>query len=132
MRKHKNASISLTVRDRAISSKFSTPRVFKKYIRQLFKNFSKMAAIWRRYALSEFQFDIICGCNQGNAFDFFISLVSFYIYKEWITLYKHNEDWTRNDIIYFVKNNIKLYIDTHKHCKSISGDICIITEQFLS
>ena len=77
-------------------------------------------------------FNIICGCNQGIAFDFFISLVSFYIYKEWITLYKHNEDWTRNDIIYFVKNNIKLYIDTHKHCKSISGDICIITEQFLS
>ena len=30
MRKHKFASISLTVRDRAISSKFSTPRVSEK------------------------------------------------------------------------------------------------------
>ena len=29
MRKHKNAYIFLTVRDRAISSKFWTPRVFK-------------------------------------------------------------------------------------------------------
>ena len=45
MRKHKNASISLTVRDRAISSKYLTPRVSKKYIWQLFKKFSKVAAI---------------------------------------------------------------------------------------
>ena len=42
-------------------------------------------------------FDIICGCNEGINFDFFISLVSYYIYKEWITLYRVNEDWARND-----------------------------------
>ena len=45
MRKHKIFTISLTVGDRAISAKFSTPRVFKNYIWQLFKKFSKMAAI---------------------------------------------------------------------------------------
>ena len=39
MRKHKTASISLTVRDRAISSKFSISRVFKRYIWQLFQKF---------------------------------------------------------------------------------------------
>ena len=42
MQKHKIFAISLTVRDRAILSKFSTPRVSKEYI---IKNFSKMAAI---------------------------------------------------------------------------------------
>ena len=45
MRKHKIFTISLTVGDKAISAKFSTPRVFKNYIWQLFKKFSKMAAI---------------------------------------------------------------------------------------
>ena len=45
MRKHKNASISLTVTDRVISSTFSTPRLFKNYRWQLFTKFSKMAAI---------------------------------------------------------------------------------------
>ena len=46
VRKHKNASISLTVGDRAISSKFSTPRVSKNYTKlTLLKKFSKMAAI---------------------------------------------------------------------------------------
>ena len=39
MAKHKIASISLTVRDRAISSKFSTHRVSNKYTLQFSKNF---------------------------------------------------------------------------------------------
>ena len=48
MEKHKFASISLTMRDRAISSKFSTHRVSEKYTLGVFKkNFPspKMAAI---------------------------------------------------------------------------------------
>ena len=47
MAKHKFASISLTVWDRAISSKFSTHRVFKECNLQFSKNFPlpKMAAI---------------------------------------------------------------------------------------
>ena len=40
MAKHKFASISLTVRDRAISSKFSTHRVSKEYTLGIFKKFS--------------------------------------------------------------------------------------------
>ena len=39
--KHKIFAISLTVRDRAISAKFSTPRVFKNYMttfQKIFKN----------------------------------------------------------------------------------------------
>ena len=39
MAKHKFASISLTVRDRAISSKFSTHGVFKECNLQFSKNF---------------------------------------------------------------------------------------------
>ena len=39
MAKNKFASISLTVRDRAISSKFSTHRVFKECNLQFSKNF---------------------------------------------------------------------------------------------
>ena len=44
MAKHKIASVSLTVRDRAISSKFSTHRVYKKctlaiFISKIFKKF---------------------------------------------------------------------------------------------
>ena len=48
MAKHKIASISLTVRDRAISSKFSTHGVSKKCTLANFQNiflFPKMAAI---------------------------------------------------------------------------------------
>ena len=40
MAKHKIASISLTVRDRAISSKFSTHRVSKEMYSAIFKKFS--------------------------------------------------------------------------------------------
>ena len=43
--KTQNASLSLTVRDRAISSKFSTPKVSEEYAKLTFENFSKMAAI---------------------------------------------------------------------------------------
>ena len=51
MRKHKNASISLTVGDRAISSKFSTPRVSKEYtMTHFWKNFQK----WRPFWIFEF------------------------------------------------------------------------------
>ena len=42
MWKHKNASISLTVRDRAISSKFSTPRVKVLQIRKL----AEVCTLW--------------------------------------------------------------------------------------
>ena len=45
MRKHKIFAISLTVGDRAISAKFSTPRVFKEYTTPTFEKFSEMAAI---------------------------------------------------------------------------------------
>ena len=45
VRKHKIASISLTIGDRAISSKFSTPRVSKKYTKPTLKKISKMVAI---------------------------------------------------------------------------------------
>ena len=48
--KTQNFSISLTVGDRAISSKFSTPRVSKKYTDNFWKNFQK----WRPFWIFEF------------------------------------------------------------------------------
>ena len=76
-------------------------------------------------------FDIICGCNESVSFNYFISLVSFYIYKEWLILYKCNEDWVKNDIIFFVKGNIKSYLNSYKHCSIVSDELHTITEQFL-
>ena len=52
--KHKNASISLTVRDRAISSKFSTPRVSKKYIYQGMITFQKIFKNGGHFEFSKF------------------------------------------------------------------------------
>ena len=45
MQKRKIYAISLTVRGRVISSKFSTPRVSQKYTKTTFQKISKMAAI---------------------------------------------------------------------------------------
>ena len=49
--KHKNASIYLTVRDRAILSKFLTHRVFNQYT-----NFQKMSSFqkWQPFLIFEF------------------------------------------------------------------------------
>ena len=53
MAKHKFASISLTVRDRAISSKFSTHRLSGKYTLTIFKkNF--LSQKWRPFSIFEF------------------------------------------------------------------------------
>ena len=49
--KHKIASISLTVRDRAISSKFSTPRVSKE---STTPTFEKLFQKWRPFRIFEF------------------------------------------------------------------------------
>ena len=46
MLKHKNFAISLTVRDGAISSKFSTPRVCKKYRTTFQKKILKWRPFW--------------------------------------------------------------------------------------
>ena len=53
MAKHKFASISLTVRDRAISSKFSTHRVCKECILAIFKKFSPPQK-WRPFWFFKF------------------------------------------------------------------------------
>ena len=53
MAKHKIASISLTVRDRAISSKFSTHRVCKKVLFGIFKKISPPQK-WRPFCIFGF------------------------------------------------------------------------------
>ena len=53
MEKHKFASISLTVRDRAISSKFSTHRVSEKCTLGNFQKFSSPQK-WRPFCIFEF------------------------------------------------------------------------------
>ena len=53
MKKHKFASISLTVRDRAISSKFSTHEVSKNVLLAIFKKFPP-PHIWRPFLIFEF------------------------------------------------------------------------------
>ena len=63
-------------------------------------------------------FDVVCGGVDNPAFNFFISLVSFCIYKEWIHYYKNTKDWKNNDIVIFVKRNVTLYLDNYKHCKN--------------
>ena len=48
-------------------------------------------------------FDVICGCIDNPAFNLFVSLVSFCIYKEWLHYYKNTKEWENNDIVIFVK-----------------------------
>ena len=51
-------------------------------------------------------FDVICGYADKPALNFFISLVSFCIYKEWLLFYKDIKDWESNNIVIFVRRNI--------------------------
>ena len=60
-------------------------------------------------------FDIICGCNNNVDFNFFISLVSFLIYKECL-MTKH-ENWASNNILDFINYNIKIYLETYKNLR---------------
>ena len=53
MAKHKIASISLTVRDRAISSQFSTHRYLRKVLFAIFKKISPPQK-WRPFCIFEF------------------------------------------------------------------------------
>ena len=53
MAKHKFASISLTVPDRAISSKFSTPGYLRNVLLAIFKKFSPPQK-WRPFRIFEF------------------------------------------------------------------------------
>ena len=48
--------------------------------------------------------EIIFGVNDFN-FSFFMSIVKFYIYKEWL-LHK-NQNWYHNDILIFVLQELK-------------------------
>ena len=69
MAKHKFPSISLTVRDRAISSKFSTHRVFKEFLPKMAKHkFPSISLTLRDRAISsKFSTDRVSReCNLYN------------------------------------------------------------------
>ena len=75
-------------------------------------------------------FDVIFGSVDNPAFNFFISLVSFCICKEWLHYYKNTKDWKNNDILIFVKRNVTLHFDTYKHCKNIVNSKLEFLEHF--
>ena len=65
-------------------------------------------------------FDVVCGCADNPALNFFISVASFCIYKEWLLFYKDVNNWRSNNIVSFVRSNIMSHLDVYKNCKKMS------------
>ena len=96
---------------------------------------NKAQVIWSyitvKFNINLSLYDIICGYEDDPSFSFFISLSSFLIYKEWLTLYKDTSNWTNSDILKFVKCNMKTKLETYKNCNRISNDVLKLIEYFL-
>ena len=94
----------------------------------------KSKSIWQHFTLCFKETVDMRSIAFGEKFEknssFFISLLSFYIYKEW-NLYKSDtEEWKRNDIINFVKRNLKVKNDIYSGCSDKLTPILELINKF--
>ena len=60
-------------------------------------------------------YNIICISNTNAYFDWFLSFISYCIYKEWLCHYTDLNSWSRVNILNFVKSNVKIQKDIYKN-----------------